>query len=103
MCIAANKKLALELVWEKNENVCAVFIQWNIHVINPYAKWKKTLINKNKDGEYFGKIEIWNMLINMMKYVYLGVLLCYSLKQSYMLVILYLCCYKNKKNFDFSI
>lgn len=68
MCIAANKKLALELVWEKNENVCAVFIQWNVHVINPNAKpkWKKTLINKNNYDEYFGKIEIWNMIINMM-------------------------------------
>lgn len=69
----AKHRLARDLVWKKNENVCAVFIQWNVHVINSYAKWKKTLINKNKDGEYFGKIEIWNMIINMMKYVYLGV------------------------------
>lgn len=46
-----------------------------MHVINPNTKWKKTLINKNADDEYFGNIEIWNMIINMMKYVYLGVLL----------------------------
>lgn len=54
---------------KKNENVCAVFI----HVINPNTKWKKTLINKNTDDEYFGNIDIWNLIINMMKYVYLGV------------------------------
>lgn len=31
---------------------------------------KKTLINKNANDEYFGNIEIWNMVINMVKYVY---------------------------------